>query len=192
MPEQPEIDTDKLHDSIHEELERESSALLRTIALTTALFAAIGAVAALLAGTTVNEALVLKTEATRLQAEASDQWADYQAKGIKSAIQQASQLFWSSSGKHPPAQFSNERERYAREQAQIERLAREKERERDHKSSEADQLLHQHHRFADSVALLQVAIALGAVAALTRTRLIWFGSLMLGLIGTAFFLLTVF
>jgi toxin ParE1/3/4 len=69
------IDTDKLHERIHEELERDGGTLLKTIAHTTALFAAIGAVAALLAGGTVNEALVLKTEATRLQAEASDQWA---------------------------------------------------------------------------------------------------------------------
>ena len=73
MPEESEIDVDKLDERIHEELEHEGSALLKAIALTTALFAALGAVAALLAGGTVNEALVLKTEATRLQAEASDQ-----------------------------------------------------------------------------------------------------------------------
>jgi len=64
--------------------------MLRAIALTTALFAALAAVSALRASGTVNEALVLKTDATRLQAEASDQWAAYQAKGIKSAVQQAS------------------------------------------------------------------------------------------------------
>ena len=192
MPEESEIDTDKLHESIHEELEREGSALLKSIALTTALFAAIGAVTALLAGATVNEALVLKTEATRLQAEASDQWAAYQAKGIKSAIQQASQLFWTSSGKSPPARFGQEQQRYAQEQVEIERLAREKEHERDRKSAEADQLLHKHHRFADSVALFQVAIALGAVAALTRTRFVWFGSLLVGLIGVGLFLVTIF
>ena len=52
-----------------------------------------------------------------------------------------------------------------------------KEHQRDRKSAEADELLHQHHRFADSVALFQVAIALGAVAALTRMRLVWFGSM---------------
>jgi hypothetical protein len=51
--------------------------------------------------------------------------------------------------------------------------------------------LHQHHRFADSVALFQVAIALGAVAALTRMRLVWFGSLLVGLIGAVLFLLTI-
>jgi Domain of unknown function (DUF4337) len=192
MPEEPEIDTDKLHESIHEEVEREGSALLKSIALTTALFAAIGAVTALLAGATVNEALVLKTEATRLQAEASDQWAAYQAKGIKSAIEQASQLFWTSSGKSPPARFSQEQQRYAQEQVEIERLARDKEHERDRKSADADQLLHKHHRFADGVALFQVAIALGAVAALTRTRLVWFGSLLVGLIGVGLFLVTIF
>src|SRR5262245_30689370 len=87
MPEEPEIDTDALHESIHKEVERERGALLTTIALTTAIFAAVAALAALQAAATVNEALVLKAEAARMQAEASDQWADYQAKGIKSAIQ---------------------------------------------------------------------------------------------------------
>jgi hypothetical protein len=73
----------------------------------------------------------------------------------------------------------------------FERPALDKEHERDRKSAEADQLLHQHHRFADSVALFQVAIALGAVAALTRTRLVWFGSLLAGLTGAGLFLLTI-
>jgi hypothetical protein len=127
MPEEMEINTDKLHEAIHEEVQRDGGTLLKMIALTTALFAAFGAVTALRAGSTVNEALVLKTEATRLQAEASDQWAAYQAKGIKSAIQQVSQNFWTSAGKLPPVRFSEEQQRYGREQADIERFARDKE-----------------------------------------------------------------
>jgi hypothetical protein len=190
MPREPELDTDQLNERIHEELEREGGTLLKTIALTTALFAALGAITALLAGGTVNEALVLKTEATRLQAEASDQWTEYQAKSIKAAIQEASRSFWISAGKNPPARFSQEQQRYAREQAQIEQIARDKEHERDRKSAAADELLHRHHRFADSVALFQVAIALGAVAALTRMRLVWCGSLLLGLSGAGLFLVT--
>ena len=188
MPEEPEVETDKLREQIHEELEHEGGSSLRAIALTTALLAALAAVAALRAGGTVNEALVLKTEATRLQAEASDQWAAYQAKGIKSAIQQASESFWIALGKSPPASFAEERRRYAREQAAIEQVARDKERERDRKSAEADHLLHKHHRFADSVALFQVSIALGAVAALTRVRLIWYASMLVGLSGAGLFL----
>jgi hypothetical protein len=191
VPEEIEIDTDTLDEKIHEELEREGGSMLKMIALTTAVFAALAAVAALRAGGTVNEALVLKTEATSLQAEASDQWAAYQAKGIKSAIQLASESAWVALGKKPPASFSEERQRYEREQAELARVAREKERERDRKSAEADHLLHQHHRFADSVALFQVAIALGAVAALTRVRLVWYGSMVVGLCGAGLFLATI-
>jgi hypothetical protein len=192
VPEEIEVDTDKLHEEIHEELEREGGSMLKMIALTTALFAALAAVAALRAGGTVNEALVLKTEATRLQAEASDQWAAYQAKGIKSAIQRASESAWLALGKQPPASFEEERQRYAREQADIARVAQDKERERDRKSAEADHLMHLHHRFANSVALFQVAIALGAVAALTRVSLVWYGSMAVGVCGAALFLTTMF
>src|SRR5882762_8664869 len=119
VPIEVEIDTDKLGEEIKEEIEREGGTLLKAIALTTALFAALAALSALRAGATVNEALVLKTEATRLQAEASDQWAAYQAKGIKSAIQKASESAWLAAGKEPPASFAEERQRYASEQAEI-------------------------------------------------------------------------
>lgn len=187
MPEGPEVDMDKLHETIHEEMEREGSRLLRGIALTTALLAALAAIASLRAGATVNEALVLKTEATRLQAEASDQWTYYQAKGIKGAIQEASRAAWLASGKKPPARLEEATRRYAAEQTEIQKEARAKEQERDVKSTEADHLLHRHHGFASSVAIFQVAIALGAVAALTRNRVIWFGSLLLGAAGAAFF-----
>src|SRR5437667_12672950 len=82
MPETPEVETDRLREAVQEELERERGVFLRRIALTTAVLAAVAAIAALKAGSTANEALVLKTEAARLQAEASDQWANYQAKGM--------------------------------------------------------------------------------------------------------------
>jgi hypothetical protein len=192
VPEEIEVETERIDEQIKEQLEREGGSLLKTIALTTALFAALAAVAALRAGGTVNEALLLKTEATRLQAEASDQWSAYQAKGIKSAIQQAAESSWIAQGKPPPTSFSDERQRYAREQADLERVARDKERERDERSLEADELLHRHHRFADSVALFQVAIALGAVAALARYRLIWFLSMLVGLGGAGLFFSTIF
>jgi hypothetical protein len=62
--------SDKLHEAIHEEGEREGGGFLRAIALTTAILTALAAIAALQAGATVDRALVLKTKATRLQAEA--------------------------------------------------------------------------------------------------------------------------
>lgn len=183
MPETPEIETERLHEAIHEELEKEEGSFLRTIALTTAILAALAAVAALRAGATVNEALVLKTEATRLQGEASDQWAYYQAKGVKGAVQEAVRAAWAAAGRDVPEGTAEKTRRYAEEQEAIAEKAREKEKERDAKDKEADHLLHSHHRFANAVALFQVAIALGAVAALTRSKLTWLGSLALGIAG---------
>jgi Domain of unknown function (DUF4337) len=190
MPEGPEIETEKLHETIHEELEHEGGAFLKRIALTTALFAAVAAIAALKAGATVNEALVLKTEATRLQAEASDQWAYYQAKGIKGATAEASRTSWLAIAKEPPAEYGEKQKRYAEEQKEIEKKARELEKRRDEKSAEADHLLHRHHGFANAVALFQVSIALGAVAALTRSHPVWWGSMLLGGAATLLFVLT--
>ena len=184
MPEEIEVDTDRLRETIDEEMEHRGGTLLRWIALTTAVLAALAAIAALQAGDTVNEALVLKTEATRLQAEASDQWAYYQAKGIKATVTQAALSAWRAAGKAPPADGEVDVARYAREQEESRLRATALERERDAKSREADRLLARHHRFADAVALFQVAIALGAVAALTRSRAVWAASGVLGVAGT--------
>jgi hypothetical protein len=45
-------------------------------------------------------------------------------------------------------------------------------------------LLSQHHIYAAAVALLQISIALGAIAALTGSRFVWFGSIGLGLVAS--------
>jgi hypothetical protein len=170
MPEEIEIDTDKLRETIDEEIERSGAPLLRLVALTTAILAAVTAVVSLHAGSTINEALVLKSEATSLQARASDQWAYYQAKGIKSAIATSSANAYAAAGRPAPDSLHAQAVRYTSEQAAIQTGARKLESERDEKSAEADHLLAEHHHFAFAVALLQVAIALGAVAALTRQR----------------------
>lgn len=183
MPEGPEVETERLHEAIHEELEREGGSLVRTIALTTSVLAALAAVASLKAGGTVNEALALKTEATRLQGEASDQWAYYQAKGVKGAVAEAVAAAWAAAGKPAPADTVERQKRYAEEQQEIQAKARELEARRDEKEHEAEHLLHLHHRYAAAVAFFQVSIALGAVAALTRLKAVWLGSLLIGAAG---------
>ncbi len=191
MPEEPEVETEKLHEAIKEELEEEGGNFLRRIALTTALFAALAALAALRAGSTVNEALVLKTEAARLQAEASDQWAYYQAKGVKASVEEAARTSWLAIGKEPPPLYEQAQKRYSEEQSEIQTKAKELEKLRDEKSNEADHLLHIHHWFAYSVAILQVAIALGAVGALTRNHMVWALSLVTGVGATILFVMAV-
>ena len=188
MPEEPEVATEKLHEAIEEELKHNGGSLLRLIAMTTALFAAVAALAALQAGSTVNKALVLKTEAARLQSEASDQWNYYQAKGIKAAVQEAARTSWLAMSKEPPPVYEQKAKRYGEEQSEIQKKAQELEKARDEKSEEADHLLHAHHWFAYSVAILQVAIALGAIGALTRNRVIWIVSLIAGISASALFI----
>ncbi len=190
MPEEIEVDTDKLREAIDEEIEKKSASLLRSIALTTAFFAALAALGSLLAGGTINEALALKTEATQKQAQASDQWAYYQAKGIKAAILEAQKGLLVADGKPASPDLDKTLQRYADEQKAASVQAQELEKARDGKDDEANELIHHHHLYAYAVAMLQVSIALGAVAALTRKRFVWWGSSALGLMGGALCLWT--
>ena len=189
MPEEIEIDTDKLREQIDEEIDKEGGRFIRMIALTTAMLAALAAIASLRAGSTVNEALALKTEATQLQARASDQWAYYQAKGIKGAVAATTVSVWRAAGKTPPAGVEASVDRYATEQKAIADSARAKESERDAKDEAAEHLMHEHHGYAYAVALFQIAIALGAVAALTRSRPVYGLSLLSGAGGLVFFVM---
>jgi hypothetical protein len=183
MPDEIEIDTDTLRETVDAEIERRSGSLLRWISLTTALLAALAAIGSLRAGATVNEALLLKTESTALQAQASDQWAYYQAKGIKAVVASAAQASWQAAGKPVPPELSAQIARYGAEQVAIRDKAVELEKERDARSREAGVLLELHHYYALAVALFQIAIALGAIAALTRVRLAWLISLLTGVCG---------
>jgi hypothetical protein len=192
MPEEIEIDTEGLRETIDREIERADGGLLRLVALTTAILAAVTAVVSLHAGSTVNEALVLKSEATALQARASDQWAYYQAKGIKGAIASSAAAAYAAAGRAAPDSLRVVPARYAHDQAGIQVQARTLEAERDAKSTEADGLLAAHHRYAFAVALLQVAIALGAVAALTKQRAALALSALSGLAGIVLALATAF
>ena len=187
MPEGPEIDTDKLRETIDAEIEKEGSGMLRWVSLTTALLAAVAAVASLRAGDTVNEALALKSDATRIQAQASDQWAYYQAKGIKGAVARASATTWKAAGRPVPPDLEATAARYDTEQKEITVKAKELEAERDLKEHEATALLEKHHSYAAAVALFQVAIALGAVSALTRNKYVWWCSMALGAAGLVMF-----
>jgi hypothetical protein len=192
MPEEIEIDTDSLREEIDQELEKNRGSLLRWISLTTAILATLAAIASLKAGATVNEALVLKTEATNLQTQASDQWAYYQAKGIKSAIALSTIDAWKAAGKAAPSRLSEESARYVAQQDSISRKASGLEHGRDEKSREAEVLLSQHETYAAAVALLQIAIALGAIGALTRYRLVWYGSVGLGVVAAILLAIPIF
>ena len=197
MPEETELEIGEDQDRLDEAHERSEihethqSAWTRWISLSTAIFAVIAAIAALQSGSLVNEALVQKNESILKQAQASDTWAYYQAKGIKanSAQETAALLSLNVAGKAASIRYQSEAKRYAKEQVDLKAKAEELEKARDEKSRETESLMARHHTFAYCVTFTQVAIALSAIAALTRRRPMWFLSLGVGAVGLVFVLI---
>jgi hypothetical protein len=138
------------------------------VALSTAILAVLAAISGLLSGARVNEAMMD-------QIEASDQWAYYQAKGIKAAVLDAK---ISLSGQ-PNEQDHAKAERYQEEQNEIQTKAEEKE-------TKARTSFHQHEVFSRGVTMFQIAIAVAAISALTSKRRFWLVSLGFGALGCFF------
>ncbi len=67
-----------------------------------------------------------------------------------------------------------EAKRYKDEQLDIKKDSEEIEKNIQEKNEEADHLMHHHHQFAYAVTFFQVAIALAAIASLTRRKPMWY------------------
>jgi hypothetical protein len=197
MPEESEIGevgVDKVGDEAgeHARAHAHENPWMRWLGLSTALFAVIAAIASLTSGHHANEALVHGTEATLRQAQASDAWAYYQAKGIKAATAE-SEVAVLGALKAAPEEIAAAAARAAHEKAgqeELEKKARELETERAKLEEEAVADLRAHQRSAYIVTTLQVAIGLSAVAALIGRRAIWVFALFVGLAGSVLFAVT--
>jgi hypothetical protein len=152
------------------------------LSFTTALIAVLAAIAAY-----SNEALIQKNEALLAQSKASDQWAYYQAKSVKATVY-ATQAAVS---KHTDPELSQKNEaearRYSTEEQEISRTAKEFEEEVKKDAELSDKSMEHHHRFAYAVTMFQISIALAAVSALSREKMVWYAGLLVGLIGLLYF-----
>jgi hypothetical protein len=136
------------------------------VALFSAMLATLGAIVSFLGGHTQNEALYYKNEAVLMKARASDLWAYYQAEELKEHL--AKQAAMGS-----PTQAVAERAEathYATKAAEISGRARELDRKSDNANLESERALAPHTKLAFSMTLLQIAIALASVTALTGRR----------------------
>jgi hypothetical protein len=192
VPEEIEVPTEHLHETINEASHEsahqsahgrgghesgaghEPNPFNMRIALSTALLAVIAAVAALLAGHAANEAVLE-------QIEASNEWSHYQSKSIKATVLSSKIELLGNLGKPAGAKDSDKLAEYGNDMEELKAAA---------ESKEAASAAHMHHHviLARSVTFFQIAIALAAIAALTRKSALWLASLALGLIGTAFFI----
>jgi hypothetical protein len=169
-----EVPTEHLQEHIEHAAHHGGEIWIILVALSSAILAVLAAACSLLAGDHANEAMIE-------QIQSSDQWAYYQAKGIKAAILESKMELLRTLGKEPEAKDGEKAAEYKNQQKEIEEKAGEKAH-----SSERHLALHQ--ILARGVTVFQIAIALGAIAALTKKKLLWFASLGLGAAGIFFLL----
>lgn len=169
--EEPEVPIEHLQEQVHHSAEHSRETWISWVALSTALLAVLAAIAGLLSGRYVNEAMMN-------QIEASDQWSYYQAKSIKASVLDVKMSLAGT----PNESDASKRNRYEKEQEEIKSEA-------EHKEAAAKSNFHKHEVFAGGVTMFQIAIAIAAISALTRKRPFWYVSLLFGAAGCAFLLL---
>ena len=167
-----EVPIDQVQEELHHHAAHAQESWITKVALSSAFLAVFAALSALLAGHESNEAMIQ-------QIKASDQWGYYQAKGIKSALISSRVEILSVLGKTALETDKEKISKYKEEQDKISEEAKKLESE-----SKGHLLIHQ--ILARAVTLIQVAIAIGAVSALTRRKLFWYVSLSFGLVGIGF------
>jgi len=168
-----EVPTEHIHEELHHAA-KHGERWLSWVALSSALLAALAAAAALLAGHHANEAMI-----DRIQA--ANQWSYYQAKSVKANLLDTKRELLVALGRKAGAgdeakarEYENDREAIAKKAEGLE------------KSSEAH--LDRHMGLARSVTLFQIAIAVGAIAALSSRKPFFWVSLVFGVVGLISFI----
>jgi len=170
-----EVPTEHLHEHIKEKAEESRERWSVYAAVSTALMAVFAALGSLTAGHHSNEALIE-------QIKASDSWSHYQAKGIKLEVSKSALLQYNLAKVEPPAELKENPARYKTEQADLMKEAKDAE-------EKSEQHLQRHVTIARSVTLFQIAIAISAIAMLTRRSFLWYFSLLLSAAGAYLFYL---
>ena len=176
--EDPEVPTEHLHEEIHHQAEHSREGWVLGVALSSALLAGLAAVSSLMAGHHANEAMMSQIEST-------DQWSYYQYKGIKeTALTSKGEILdalgrpGSTADKEKVAQYQRDKEQIAKKADDLEK--------------EAQTHLRTHEVLASSVTMFQIAIAVGAISVLIRSRPFWLISLVVGVVGILFLIQSFF
>jgi hypothetical protein len=141
--------------------------LAQYIAIFTAILATLGAVIGYSVATTLNQAMMLKNEAVLKKTEASDQWNFYQAKSSKQHLMSiAAEMVGGTRAEHYKKQVA----RYEEEKKEIKEKAEALEAESQKANEQSAHLLHPLHLSEQAMTLIQIAISLASITALTRKK----------------------
>ncbi len=166
MPEEFEV-RGAHEDHMDDAAEREPRGMAGQLAVMTAILATFGSIFSYMAGATQADAGLLKNDAAIKKTEASNQWNFYQAKSNKQNLSELGLQLVDDARKR---QFEAESKRYAAEKAEIKLAAEKLEKQSGEFDEKSEAQMHQHHRWAQATTLLQIAIAMAAMALLTKRR----------------------
>jgi hypothetical protein len=151
------------------------------IAVMTAVLATVGALFGYMAGDTQNNAALHKNNAAIKKTEASNQWNYYQAKSNK---QNLAELAMTLPGVDVE-KYKSEVERYKKEKGDIKADAEKLEATSLEWDKKSDEQMHQHHRWAQAMTGVQIAISLAAITLLTRKKWLEYASYGVAAVGVA-------
>jgi len=172
------------HDhALEHQAHHEPDGMAGQLAVITAVLATVGALFSYMGGATQANAGLYKNNAAIKKTEASNQWNYYQAKSSKQSLAELAQALVTTSEKQ--AFYAKEAERYKSEKVEIQKKAQALEDESKSWDDKSDAQMHEHHRWAQATTVLQVSIALAAIALLTKRRWLEWATLGLGIGGTA-------
>ena len=169
-----EVPMEHLHEQMEHEADHGKAGWISWVALSSAILAVLAAISALLAGHHVDEAMIARIKA-------SNQWSYYQAKSIKSYLLGSKMDILRATGHKPSDEDDRKLKDYDKEKAEIEEKGHELE-------AESEEHFQHHGHLSRSVTLFQIAIAMGAIAALSKRKRFFLVSLAFGSAGTAFLL----
>ena len=141
--------------------------MIAQIAVITAIIATIGALFAYMGGATQANAGLYKNNAAIKITEASNKWNFFQAKSTKQSLAEVSRDLSADSVKD---KYQAKIDRYEKEKTEIKLVAEKLEKESTDWDKQSDEQMHQHHRWAQATTVLQISIAMAAIALLTRKR----------------------
>ena len=158
-----------------------SGGMIAQIAVITAIIATVGALFSYMGGATQANAGLYKNNAAIKKTEASNQWNFFQAKSTKQSLAEVSRDLTTVDG--DKAKYQAKIDRYEKEKTEIKLGAEKLEAEATTWDKSSDEQMHQHHRWAQATTVLQVSIALAAIALLTRKRWLEYGMFALAGVG---------
>ena len=136
------------------------------LAVITAVLATVGALFSYQGGATQNNAMIFKNNAAIKKTEASNQWNYYQAKSNK---QNLAELAMALPGVDID-KYKKEVARYKSEKEDIKKDAEKLEADSKKWDEESEKQIHLHHRWAQAMTVIQVAIALAAITLITKKK----------------------